>query len=457
MHNDARDRNAAHPLAEPALDADAFDELTDLFLGGEQPDSDHHPSPRRSATAKTSVRALVVGHLPVAASPWVAQHARDTARATNAPVALLSISSGHASLAVFGGDIRHAPASPDTLEDAIRAAHRLGVATWLVRTDALAELALAEHPRIDAVTLLTGADEAALVNAYRALKALTAAAPGYEPSVPALHLAVLGSPSDQARAAAEKLRRAAQSFLDAGLTSVTLTEKIAPGQGLRLYDGAADRTIHDILGDLPTHTTTATEPAARPSPIDPAAPQAASQTPALRLARSDHASRIGPVPHAPAAEPTPVPPPIPAAVSVAPTIAALRPEHHARHGNNDDPMNLARLLGLTPLEPRCPYADEVELAADDEGRAHLIVHAQGAAHAIPGALESLEIARTWLGAHLTILAAATGDAIRVSPPREPAAHLVVDHAAAVRRLLDAPVRMYVLAEGRAESLCVPLN
>lgn len=454
MPTDTRDSNAAHPLAEPHLDADAFDELTELFLGSDTESNQAGRAPAR--TRPIEIRALVVGHLPVAASPWVSQHARDLAGRLKAPVALLSRSGGHASLSVFGMPPgTPSPKSSSSLDHAVAQAHSMGIAAWIVRTDALDELALAEHHRLTGVTLLTGADEAALVNAYRALKALTAAAPGYEPAIAALHLAVLGSHEDQARLAAEKLRKAAESFLDTGLTSVTLTEKVGPGQGIRLFDGSVDRDIDEIIDALPTAPLSRPQPQARvasPSPSD-------TSTPTLRLSHGDaeQASRIGPnTSGRPTIDADGSSEPIDSLGAATDRDASLAMPY-AESPSAALPTSLAGLLGLTPLEPRCPYADEVEIAADAEGRAHLIVHAPGAAHAIPGALESLEIARSWLAAHLTLLAAATNNAVRSNPPREPAAHLVVDHAASVRRLLDAQVRVYVLAAGRAESLCVPLN
>lgn len=117
--------------------------------------------------------------------------------------------------------------------------------------------------------------------------------------------------------------------------------------------------------------------------------------------------------------------------------------------------SLASMLGLAPIEPRCPYADDVELATDTEGRAHLIAHAEQ--QDISRAVESLQIAETWIGAHLTLLGAATQGAVRTSPPLEPMRHLIVDHAPAARRLLDSGIKVSVLAQGNHESMCIALN
>ncbi|MEO1584483.1 MAG: hypothetical protein AAFR96_07920 [Planctomycetota bacterium] len=451
---------------------DPFDSLADLFLGdSDQGDPTSFASsaqtPRRdqATTRPIETRGLIVGHLPVIASAWVAQHARDLAKQLEAPVAILSRSPGRVALDLQGLEPHQRPTKADSLDDAIKAATNAGIGAWLIRTDAITELALAELTALDALTILTGHDEAAVVAAYRALKGLTSTTSNLEPVVPALHLAVMGANHDQGRPAAERLRRAAASFLETGLASVNITHKVGTGSAARLFEGECDTDIDQLIQQLPKQATTPTH---RPTHASTRAPTQPSTHPAaatdphaerqgkLRLTRgdSDHASRIGPVEthqHPNDAEQT-------APVGSETQIHnQTHTQPHTPSMHTHRPEALAPLLGLSTLDPRCPYADEVELAADAEGRAHLIIHAEGATHSLANALESLEIARAWLAAHVTILAAATQNAIRTSPPLDPASHLVVDHAAGARRLLDSQTRLYVLAKGRAETICVPLN
>lgn len=414
----------------PASSNDPFDSLADLFLGDEV----QLPA---APPAAIQTRGLIVGHLPVLASAWIAQHARDLAADLQGPVAVVNRAAGRVTIDLHGQPQRIQPA--DTLDDAIAEAMHLGVRAWLIRADAVTELSLADASQLSGLSILTGHDEAALVAAYRALKGLTSNPDEIDPDVPEIHVAVMGANDAQGRPAAEKLRRAAESFLQTGLASVSITEKIGTGSAARLFDGDSELSIDDLLDHLPAEHE----------------PVSANQQPAshLRLshgdpAAGDHASRIGPVDT------------ITETTAPAP-IAAVRPQSEpampTTHTPSSTPDTLAPLLGLATLEPRCPYADEVELATDTEGRAHLIIHAEGATHTLAGALESLEIARAWLAAHLTLLAAATNNAVRATPPLDPACHLVVDHAAGARRLLDGPTRLYVLAQGRTETICVPLN
>ena len=115
----------------------------------------------------------------------------------------------------------------------------------------------------------------------------------------------------------------------------------------------------------------------------------------------------------------------------------------------------ASLLGLAAVDARCPYADDVEIASDHEGRPHLIASTEG--QDIARSIESLQIAQAWIAAHISLVAAATGGKIRTNPPMESSMHLIVEHAASARRLLDGDLSVYVIARGDQETLCVPLN
>ena len=72
-------------------------------------------------------------------------------------------------------------------------------------------------------------------------------------------------------------------------------------------------------------------------------------------------------------------------------------------------------------------------------------------------LESLQIASDWIGAHLTLLSSATTGKVKANPPLAASRHLIVDHAASARRILDSSIKVYVKAQGQQETLCVPLN
>lgn len=406
---------------------ETFDDLADLFLSDAPP-----PTPRSAQDTSVHVSSLIVGHLPVIAAPWISQHARDVARTHSAPVAVLSRSGDRTTL-----DLYNAPALSEqhTIEGAIDQAVSAKVRKWLIRTDAVSELSALDLDRVDSVTLLTGADDAAVVGAYRAIKGLVADASELDERPVVLNLAVMGSDRTKARGAAEKIRKAARSFLQTGLADVTMNEKVsAGGASTRTFDGSSELQLCDLLGLIP-----------RQLPVAPAAHQNGVAAP-LRLARPD-APKPAPAPvSTPTSTVDRTPPAEPARSDV--SASRLGPIEHTNGSH-------AGLLGLTHIEARCPYADEVEIAIDHDGRTHLIALAEGQDMARP--LESLQIARDWIGAHLTLLSSATGGRVKANPPLASSSHLIVDHAASSRRLLDSDLKVYVKARGQQETLCVPLN
>lgn len=403
---------------------EAFDDLADLFLGEE-----HTPAPRPASDNAVHVTTLVVGHLPVIAAPWISQHARDTSRTIAAPVAVLSKSGDRTTL-----DLYNAPALQEqqTIEGAIDQAIAARVRRWLIRTDAVSELAAFDLDRVDSVTMLTGADDAAVVSAYRAIKGLVSDASELDERPMVLNLAVMGSERTKARLAAEKIRKAARSFLQTGLADVSMSEKIAAGgSSVRTFDGQTSLDLEDILDRIPR------------------------QLPSAPVAQTDHTGPLRLAGHE-SAKPSPAPSSEPARA----TRTHAEPEYHDVSASRVGPIehtngSHASMLGLSHLEARCPYADDIEIAVDHEGRAHLIALSEGQDMARP--LESLQIANDWIGAHLTLLASATGGRIKANPPLAAARHLIVDHAASARRILDSDISIYVKAQGQHETICVPLN
>lgn len=424
-------------------DPSTFDELADLFLG-----DDTLPEPTPTDDRSVSVNVLIVGHLPVFAAPWISQHARDVSRASLSPVAVLSRSGDRTTL-----DLYNTPelSEQHTIEGAIEQAISAGCSRWLIRTDAVSELSAREHERVDAVTLLTGADDAAVVGAYRAIKGLVADGSELDEHAVCINLAVMGSETQKARGAAEKIRKAVRSFLQAGLADVTLSEKVsAGGTSVRTFDSSSEVGLDELLSMIPR------EAARRLRDSDIGGSNLKGN---LRLARD--LLEADPAPAQAVERATEAPAPAPTHETASHSSADTeRAEHDPVSASRVGPMDSASrshasLIGLTSIEARCPYADEIEIAADHEGRAHLIATTEG--QDIARSIESLQIAHAWLSAHVSLLSAATGGKIRANPPLESSSHLIVEHAASARRLLDSEMSVYVLAKGNQETLCVPLN
>lgn len=101
------------------------------------------------------------------------------------------------------------------------------------------------------------------------------------------------------------------------------------------------------------------------------------------------------------------------------------------------PRSLAACVrGLTPLEVRCPYAGEVELAVDGEGRYHVL----GWRGPDASIVEQVLIAARWAREHAAVLAA-----VNPGPSRADAvAHLLTDEAARLRWLEGAGIELHLV-------------
>lgn len=418
--------------AEPGA---AYDALTDLFLGDPAPAAATATTAAPAAAPRAAVspaeapriEGLILGHLPVLASAWVQQYARHLAASLRGPVALVKLRAGEASLEILGEPAaRQRPdAEAGSLEAAVAAAAG-HVRAWLIRVDDVAEPILAESADLDAVTLLTGADEAAVVASYRTIKQLFRPADD-EDSGPGVQLAIMGAGADRAGDASQKLQRAAETFLGRRVTVSSCVAKIGSGRAATLFRGPLDRSGAEILSWL---IPAAREPSSSPAHRKPAGPT-------LALA-AEFAT--------PAARPAPQPAAAPAHGNG--SAHAIASEH---------PLLAAQIPGLTPVVARCPYTPGVELAVDSAGTLHLLAHADQVGPA--PAVGQLLTAAAWASTHRDLLCMALAPALAHGD--RPVLHLMTRNARDVRHMGDADIRLHLLARvqagGGAAWFCTELN
>ncbi len=419
-----------------------FDALTDLFL--DEPPTSSAPAeqaaPRRSAenrgptpTASTAggptIEALIMGHLPTLAGAWAAQYARYSSAADRGPVALLRDTSAGRTVEVFPA---RACRGVDGAESAERALSRLpgGVATVIVRTDEIDEPDLAHAAGGASLTLLTGADDAAIVSAYRTLKRLLGPTVDRERTV---SIGVMGVPEATAREAFERLRRAAHAFLGIDLTLRAVCPQMTAEPGALLWRGArAERGYTGLMERLRT---------LRP------APAGAADVPVEPRVRASEAPRVE------------------MRSSVAPAIQDdwVTQEFFADHGQVElaletVPRPRELLRGVQASELRCPSAPDVDVGVDNAGRMHLVADDRTEAP-----MEALLAAAEWAAENIETLALAVTakglPALRTG--QRPELHALTRSPAKARRLLRCGVRVHVVAEvavdGRTATACVDLN
>ena len=414
--------------------ADELEALAALFLGPA-------PGGRTLAGAdRPALEAIVLGHLPVVAGAWASQYARHRAGELAGPVALLRHASGHTTIdLVTPTPLGLTPR--DTIDQAIAEAARVARA-WIVRLDTSAgtrDLSL-----FDAVTLLTGADEAAVVACYAAMKSL--------PKSAAPRVAFMGCDAPQAAGAYARLDRAAREFLGSPLAGYVCITRVGATPMLQVYRGPGGTPDADLVrrvraaGEREAFETAAPRPSPQQGASSNGGELEENTAPPSPVAEFLAAESAG-LPenatngrHEQPAGATHAAPPLPSPVESprAPSAAGL-------------------VEGLTPLHARCPVAPGVELACDDTGRLHLLAmpprdHSGQTLHA---AVRRLLAARAWSTRHRELLCAAE-PALRAETPVM--MHLLTETPGEASDLLDTEIRVHAVVRARPDAVgAAPLN
>jgi len=198
---------------------DAFGSLAALFTSG-----GGAPAAPAAPAALDAVTVLLAGNLPVMAGLWTTQYADEVAR-TSGPTALVRFERGEVTVELLRADGRQVPpAGPGAVARWLPRASTQ-VRRWIVcmpaETDPDTVLA-AGVP----VTVITGADEAAVTGAYLRLKHLADAGINAGMPLERVGLAVVGAPAEQATAAANRLAEAARNFLGIEVDLVSTLQRV---------------------------------------------------------------------------------------------------------------------------------------------------------------------------------------------------------------------------------------
>lgn len=435
-----------------------YDALADLFLSGSplsgsQRGGDVHagqeggpalklasiPGAAAQAGRGVHIEALLVGHTPGLGAAWVTQYARHEAEASRQPIALLRTQAGRLSLEVFGMHGAH-DAQPATLADAIALAREIAP-RMLVRVDEVDEPELLTHAALREVTMITGADDPAVVACYRTMKQVRGlleqrAERADEPV--AARLALVGTGASKAEAAHDKLKRAAEAFLSHELSPAVHMEKIHSGaRPFVLFYGEAAQSTTQLL-DLIARIggVAASEPRREPraAEVVSSSADAAVEAPAKVVMATQN--------------------------SVKPAIAseprASTQAVAAEFGAQD---LVACIEGLAAMDAHCPYAEHVRFALDAQGQLHLLVEPRTGFDAV----QELLAAAAWSRDHATLLAKVdrrlTG--WNAEGGLTPTLHVLTEDARIARGLFESAIRVHVLSrvtiQGRAMTVAKLLN
>jgi hypothetical protein len=212
------------------------------------------------STRKATIEGLILGHLPVLGAAWVTQYAKFAAEQRAANIALLRSHEGQTWLDIV--QPKHAqPIStsgedndePSLLASTAKAASL--AQGWIVRVDDCNEPDLLTLPSLSCITLLTGADDPAILASYRTIKHLAQLAESLgrplstndEQDGLRVQLVIMGADAARAAEADAKIRRSAQAFLGASIAPAIAIAKISPCSTVALYRGASTASLSELL------------------------------------------------------------------------------------------------------------------------------------------------------------------------------------------------------------------
>lgn len=406
-----------------------YDELAELFLGdgGEAPESDARTE---SEHQFDGIEALILGHLPVRAGPWVGQYAGAVSRQSGHVVGLVRLTDGVVSLDVYGlSDVEIETSGG--IGDAIEAAGGF-VDRWIVQVQELDEPALACDARVGAVTLLAGANEAAIVAAYRTIKALGTARGDSGAGLP-IGVAIMGADEEQAQTAMARLRRASSVFLEREVALAASVSQMQPTVTRSVFRGEATVKASELIG-LIHAATEQRETVGGPYPFQGEREDAAVFTAQVGVreeaidAFEAHANGWH-------------------------EDAAVAEE---RAGADGVPDLESLLDGMLPFAARCPDDESVRLAIGTDGTLHLLRRDEDGK-----GVEPLVAVEAWARKHAKLLAMAAGNGARVDAARSIRRHLFTATPKHVRHLLDTDASVHLLAPveagGERVWYCTELN
>lgn len=402
------------------------DDVTDEAANSPQvvvrpPSKARASEPQRTGERLITIEALILGHLPVRSSPWVAQYARARADQLRRPVCLLRAHSDNATIDVFGASAP--PPAAGDLETALGQVRR-NVRDWIIQVDELTEPTLAADDRLSAITILTSANEAAVIAAYRAIKGLASAPHESTDSAghcgggplhsresdddehPELRVGIMGATPAEAQAAMARLRNACSVFLGKPLELAASVERVAPAPSASVYRGPLSMNLPRILAEL-------SAPPRAPDSFESESSEIAPETPAATIPVSQ------------------------------PAEVATSTDSLASH-----------LSGLRPLAARWPDDESIELAVDERGRLNLLRRADA-----QDSCQRLLAAMGWAIRHAELIALTVPTGAPIDTRSQPVGRLFVSQPKEFRTLLDSDVRLHLLAQPApgAPWLCLELN
>ncbi|MGP1345789.1 MAG: hypothetical protein ACTS3F_03865 [Phycisphaerales bacterium] len=198
----------------------------------------------------TGVEAVVVGHLPTRAGPWVAQYARALSEHLGEAVGLVRLGADRLSLDVIGMGL-----DDGSLGDAGSFAEAVAsvgdrVAAWLVSASDLGEPELCLDPRVSRVTLLCTNEDSGVLATYRTIRQLMA----WDRRPRSIAVSGLGVDAVGAESLWTRLREATSTLLDGDLEMAAFVERMGPTGAAPVFWTDTPDSVDAVLGAIERST-----------------------------------------------------------------------------------------------------------------------------------------------------------------------------------------------------------
>lgn len=425
-HLHAADENGRYARADTP--EGVSDELAALFLGGGDDEAEAPREAPRTLTElkptgvsrKPTLSLLVLGNLPVFAGAWAGQYARDRQSATGRPLGLLTLGDEAARLEVFGAPTTDMGRGTD-LARALTTLGRIG-ADLIVRLPEAEAGWIGGECDAASMTILTGADDPAIVGAYQSFKSIAQDLPA-DAQGPAMRVAIAGCDEPIAADAGAKLADATERFLGFSVDRETPVRRIDAGASVEFFHGQppAWADVPDLLAQF----------VRQPRSVDPieVRPDAGEGFEPRRVVAPVGFEAEGADMHAPK----------PADGKAIAPESQPKIEPQPKIGPQASPLP----EGLEPVDVACPYARGVGMAVDDAGVLHAVAWAADSDSAST-AVRDLVVASSWLRDHSELVAVVMGRPLSALPSVR---HLVLREGRGALGLAMGDLRVHVTAPG----------
>ena len=362
-----------------------YAQLAALFTTVEEP-----------SVARAQVDLLLLGHLPVQGGLWLVPYAgRESIGGLGA---LIRMHEDTVDIAIVG-DIDLDISQCESIEEAF---DRIGnsVTNWMIQPPSDVDSIALLHCDADRITLLSGADQAAVVGAYRLLKGLVAVS-GSIDTTPAMNLVIVGTEARAANDAANRIVQTAHHQLGVQLSvsqplpAMGSTSRVASQASFRRTSG-----VVDILSKI----------------------RAATNRPIEHEVVEEDAQQTIPLTERPC-------------VVIEDTVTEP-PQLHDQvlHERKSFTSYLEDLMGI---KPRCPEYEEVELAIDTDGRVHVLADAED--------FRDAAIVSGWVTRHRELISMACGG-IEIDVTLTPRQHVFTNDAVSIADLHGTELALHLLTE-----------